>query len=46
MLRLSHPHVFQDERRENMPALVRSVLGILNVSDFLELTVDQDTASQ
>jgi hypothetical protein len=45
-LRLSHPHVFQDGRRENMPAFVRIVLGFLNVSDFLELTIDEDTASQ
>lgn len=45
-LQLSHAHVFQDERRESMPAFVRLVLGTLKVSDFLELTIDQDTASQ
>jgi len=45
-LRLSHPYVLQDERHHDMPAFVRIVLGILNVSDFLELTVDQDASSQ
>jgi deazaflavin-dependent oxidoreductase (nitroreductase family) len=45
-LRLTHPRLFHDERRESMPTFVRIVLGIINVSDFLELTVDQDTASQ
>ena len=45
-LRLSHPHVFRDERRENMPIFARFILGIINVSDFLELTIEQDTASQ
>jgi deazaflavin-dependent oxidoreductase (nitroreductase family) len=45
-LRLSHPHVFHDERREKMPLFARFILGIINVSDFLDLTIDQDTASQ
>jgi len=44
-LRLLHPRVFHDDRRENMPAFVRLFLGMLGMSDFLELTVDQDTAS-
>jgi len=39
-MRLSHPRVFHDDRRESVPAFVRLFLGILNVSDFLELTVD------
>jgi deazaflavin-dependent oxidoreductase (nitroreductase family) len=45
-LRLSHARLFHDERHESMPAFVRIVLGILNVSDFLELTFEPDTASQ
>ena len=38
-LRLSRPRVFHDEHRRAMPPLVRLMLGVLNVSDFLELTV-------
>ncbi len=38
-LRLTNPVVVHDERRSAMPALVRFMLGILNVSDFLELTL-------
>lgn len=45
-MQLSHPRVFRDERRESVPAFVRLFLGILNVSDFLELTADQDTPSE
>ena len=45
-LRLSHPRLFHDDRRRDMPVFVRFVLGIINVADFLELTVDQDTASE
>jgi deazaflavin-dependent oxidoreductase (nitroreductase family) len=37
-LRFSQPRLFRDERRESMPTFVRFFLGILNVSDFLELT--------
>jgi deazaflavin-dependent oxidoreductase (nitroreductase family) len=44
--RMSHPRVFHDDRRESVPTFVRLFLGILNVSDFLELTVDQDTPSE
>lgn len=39
MLRLTNPHLYRDEQRKMMPALVRAILGVLNVSDFLELTV-------
>ena len=39
MLRLTNPHLYRDEQRKTMPALVRTILGVLNVSDFLELTV-------
>jgi deazaflavin-dependent oxidoreductase (nitroreductase family) len=38
-LRLSHPRVHHDEQRTAMPGLVRFALGVLNVSDFLELTI-------
>lgn len=41
-LRLSNPRVFHDERRASMPLFVRLVLGILNVSDFLELTIGEE----
>jgi deazaflavin-dependent oxidoreductase (nitroreductase family) len=45
-LRLSHPRLFHDEQREAMPAFVRRVLGLFNVSDFLDLTLPANTASQ
>jgi deazaflavin-dependent oxidoreductase (nitroreductase family) len=45
-LRLSHPRLFENKQRQEMPPLVRFFLGILNVSDFLELTVAQEAASQ
>jgi deazaflavin-dependent oxidoreductase (nitroreductase family) len=38
-LRLSNPRLFHDNRRELMPGIVRLMLGILDVSDFLELTI-------
>ena len=44
-LRLSDPRLFRDEKRGCMPALIRFFLGILNVSDFLEFTVDKDMTS-
>jgi len=45
-LRLSHPHLFHDEERRAMPGFVRFMLGILNVSDFLELSIAESIASQ
>lgn len=45
-LRLSHPHLFHDEERRAMPGVVRFMLGILNVSDFLELSIAERIASQ
>ena len=45
-LRLSHPRLFHDEQRRTMPGLVRFVLGLLNVSDFLELAIAGGGASQ
>lgn len=38
-LRLSRPRLFHDEDRRAMPALVRLILRVLNVPDFLELAV-------
>ena len=35
-LQLTRPNVFHDEQRRSMPAVVRIILGLLNVSDFLE----------
>lgn len=43
-LRLSQPRLFHDERRRAMPAPVRVVLGLLDVSDFLELRVGSGAA--
>jgi deazaflavin-dependent oxidoreductase (nitroreductase family) len=37
--RLSRPRLFHDEERRAVPAFHRTMLGVLNVSDFLELTV-------
>ena len=36
---LTHPRVIHDQRRTPVPAIVRLPLAILNVSDFLELTI-------
>jgi deazaflavin-dependent oxidoreductase (nitroreductase family) len=41
-LRLSRPHLYHDESRHPVPAPVRLVLGLVNVNDFLELTVDNE----
>jgi deazaflavin-dependent oxidoreductase (nitroreductase family) len=41
-LRLSRPHLYHDESRRSVPAPVRLVLGLVNVNDFLELTVDNE----
>jgi len=38
-LTLDSPYLYRDERRHAMPGLVRFILGLMNVSDFLELTV-------
>lgn len=38
-VRLSRPRLFHDEERRAMPSLVRLMLDVFNVSDFLELTV-------
>ena len=39
-LHLSRPRLFHDENRRPVPAPVRLVLGLVDVSDFLELTLD------
>jgi deazaflavin-dependent oxidoreductase (nitroreductase family) len=41
-LYLSRPRLFHDESRHAVPAPVRLVLGIVNVCDFLELTLDDE----
>jgi deazaflavin-dependent oxidoreductase (nitroreductase family) len=41
-LRLSRPRLLHDEGRSAVPALVRLILGIVNVCDFLELTSDDE----
>jgi deazaflavin-dependent oxidoreductase (nitroreductase family) len=43
-LRLSRPRLYHDESRSAVPAPVRLILGLVNVSDFLELTVDNGSA--
>ena len=45
-LRLSRPRLFHDERRRSMPTPVRLILGLANVSDFLELKQDAGAADQ
>jgi deazaflavin-dependent oxidoreductase (nitroreductase family) len=39
-VRLTRPHLVHDEQRRAMPWFVRPVLGLLDVSDFLALAVD------
>ncbi len=41
ILRLSQPRLFHDERRIIVPVLVRPVLMVLNVSDFLEVRFEE-----
>jgi len=41
-LRLARPRLFHDEARYAVPAPVRLILGIVNVYDFLELTLDDE----
>jgi deazaflavin-dependent oxidoreductase (nitroreductase family) len=45
-LHLSRPRLFHDERRRSVPAPVRLVLGLVNVNDFLELTVDNEGSTR
>ena len=46
IIRLSHPRLFHDERRSMMPPLVRLVLGLTMVFDFLELTPDGEPGAE
>ena len=39
VLRLTNPRLYRDEQRPALPAFHRTILAMLNVSDFLELTV-------
>jgi deazaflavin-dependent oxidoreductase (nitroreductase family) len=39
ILRISQPRLIHDERRSIMPLLIRPMLAILNVSDFLEVNL-------
>lgn len=39
ILRLSDPHLFHDAQRKAMPGFIRFMLGLVNVSDFLEFTI-------
>jgi deazaflavin-dependent oxidoreductase (nitroreductase family) len=39
-LRLRDPQLFHDEERKPMPVLVRVFLGMFDVSDFLNLTIE------
>jgi deazaflavin-dependent oxidoreductase (nitroreductase family) len=41
-LHLSRPQLFHDESRHAVPPPVRLVLGLVNVSDFLRLTMDNE----
>jgi len=40
-VRLTNPYLYRDEKRRAVPAFVRIMLGVLNVSDFVELTVHE-----
>jgi deazaflavin-dependent oxidoreductase (nitroreductase family) len=35
------PHLYHDEERHGTPAVVRQILGLLNVTDFLALRTDE-----
>lgn len=40
-VRLKEPRLFHDETRRSVPAPVRSILGRVDVSDFLEFKLDK-----
>lgn len=44
--RLVSPQIVHDEQRQMMPPLVRRILGLLGVSDFLTLAVDTGGVSR
>jgi len=37
-VQLTSPYLYRDDKRRAMPGIVRLMLGLMNVSDFLELT--------
>jgi deazaflavin-dependent oxidoreductase (nitroreductase family) len=41
-LHLSRPRLFHDESRRVVPPPIRLILGLVNVSSFLELTLDDE----
>jgi hypothetical protein len=41
---LGDPHLFHDPRRRVVPAPLRPVLGLLGVSDFLDLSLESSAA--
>ena len=43
-LRLTRPRIVHDPQRRKMPSFVRIFLGVLNVSDFLEMSLATETA--
>jgi deazaflavin-dependent oxidoreductase (nitroreductase family) len=43
---LSQPRIVHDPQRKLVPPVVRLALALLNVSDFLELTISNTVASQ
>jgi deazaflavin-dependent oxidoreductase (nitroreductase family) len=45
VLRLTSPRLVHDERRRGVPPPVRRILGVLGVTDFLELAVDRSGAA-
>jgi deazaflavin-dependent oxidoreductase (nitroreductase family) len=42
LVRLVHPRVFHDPQRRTMPAFVRVMLRLLDVSDFLEVSAAEE----
>ena len=45
-LGLTRPRLFHDERRRSVPRPVRLILSLAHVADFLELTLNDQVASQ
>ena len=38
-IQLASPYLYRDDKRRGLPGFVRMMLGVVNVSDFLELNV-------
>src|ERR1035437_600377 len=45
-VRLTRPRLFHDEHRRSVPMPVRVVLGLIDVADFLELSVEGGAGDQ